>query len=46
MDYEIVDNQEERLLFLYKIKDGICKRSFAFNVAFLSGLPKEIIEKA
>ena len=40
MAYEIVDSNEEKILFLYKMKDGICERSFAFNVAYLSGLPK------
>lgn len=46
MDYILVDEKQEKILFQYKMVDGICHKSFAFNVARLAGIPEEIIQQA
>ena len=38
--------QKEKIIFLYKIIDGISEKSFAINVAQIAGLPLEIIKSA
>ena len=47
MDYKLMKFQnKERLIFLYKVVDGVCEKSFALNVARIAGLPEKIIENA
>ncbi len=45
-----VDNENEihakKLIFLYKIKQGITKSSFAINIAERAGLPNKITKRA
>lgn len=43
MDY-MVENDD--VIFLYKLVEGIVDSSYGLNVARLSGIPKEIIDKA
>ncbi|OTF82360.1 DNA mismatch repair protein Msh6-like protein [Euroglyphus maynei] len=40
------DPIEENIVFLYKLRQGICNKSFGFNVAKLAGIPTEIIRRA
>lgn len=46
MDYALVDEKEEKIVFLYKLVEGICEKSFAFNVARMAGIPKDIVKNA
>ncbi|HET8901777.1 MAG TPA: DNA mismatch repair protein MutS, partial [Holophagaceae bacterium] len=41
-----VQEWEERLLFLHRIKEGPADRSYGIQVARLAGLPKAVIQKA
>ncbi|HXC17832.1 MAG TPA: DNA mismatch repair protein MutS [Holophagaceae bacterium] len=41
-----VQEWEERLLFLHRIKEGPADRSYGIQVARLAGLPKSVIQKA
>lgn len=45
MAYE-VDERSKRIIFLYKMRDGYCNQSFAFNVARAVGLSEKILKKA
>lgn len=46
MDYEIVNGEEDRIEFLYKLVNGKAEKSFGLNVAQLVGLPMEVIQEA
>lgn len=46
MDYLLVDESNENIVFLYKLVEGICEKSFAFNVAWMAGIPEEIVKNA
>ena len=37
---------KEKLIFLYKLIEGISAKSFAINVAQIAGLPEFIINKS
>ncbi|CXI60077.1 DNA mismatch repair protein MSH6, putative [Plasmodium berghei] len=41
-----IDDDQEKIIFLYKFIKGICPKSFGIHIAKLAGLPKEIIELA
>ncbi len=41
-----VKESDEKVTFLYKMRDGSMDRSYGVNVAKLAGLPNEIIERA
>ncbi|NPB03678.1 MAG: DNA mismatch repair protein MutS [Thermotogae bacterium] len=41
-----VKEEENRVIFLYKVVPGSADRSYGIYVARLAGLPKEVIEKA
>ncbi|EGC35137.1 hypothetical protein DICPUDRAFT_55353 [Dictyostelium purpureum] len=41
-----VDEEEKRVIFLYKLAKGICQKSYGLHVAAMAGLPKEIVAKA
>lgn len=36
----------ESITFLYKLIEGVCPKSYGFNVAHLAGLPPSIISLA
>ncbi|KAH9424362.1 DNA mismatch repair protein msh6 [Dermatophagoides pteronyssinus] len=40
------DPTDENIVFLYKLRQGVCNKSFGFNVAKLAGIPMEIIRRA
>jgi len=42
----IMNEETEKVLFLYKLKDGECSNSFGINVAKVVGIKKQIIEVA
>eukprot|EP00828_Plagiopyla_frontata_P019060 TRINITY_DN2437_c0_g1_i1.p3 TRINITY_DN2437_c0_g1~~TRINITY_DN2437_c0_g1_i1.p3 ORF type:complete len:293 (-),score=52.68 TRINITY_DN2437_c0_g1_i1:32-910(-) len=42
----IVDEKQEKVIFLYKLVSGICMNSFGINVAKIVGVPGEIIQVA
>jgi len=43
----VMDPQNERsVIFLYKIQDGIEKRSYGLNVAQLANVPDQILDRA
>ncbi|KAI8335064.1 muts domain V-domain-containing protein [Chlamydoabsidia padenii] len=42
----LMDDDEHRVVFLYKLMEGICGKSFGMNVAKMAGIPDEIIIKA
>lgn len=47
MDSKIVKfGDKEKLIFLYKIVEGLSQKSFAINVAQIAGLPEFIIQSA
>lgn len=37
---------EDELVFLYQLKEGICQSSYAANIATLAGLPTSIVQRA
>ena len=41
-----VKEEDERVIFLYKVKDGRADRSYGVNVARLAGLPEAVIDRA
>jgi DNA mismatch repair protein MutS len=41
-----VKEDDEKVTFLYKIKDGPAGRSFGINVARLAGLPESVLDRA
>ena len=42
----VVKEDDEKVTFLYKVKDGRADRSYGVNVARLAGLPDAVIERA
>ncbi len=42
----VVKEDDEKVTFLYKVKDGRADRSYGVNVARLAGLPETVIERA
>ena len=38
--------KKEKIIFLYKIMEGLSEKSFAINVAQIAGLPDFIIKRA
>ncbi|CAO3601033.1 unnamed protein product [Absidia cylindrospora] len=42
----MMDEDEHRVIFMYKLTNGICEKSFGMNVANMAGIPKPIIDKA
>lgn len=46
MQYAVVCKDIDQIAFLYKIVWGICEKSFAMNVAWMSGIPEDIIQRA
>ena len=38
--------KEETITFLYKLCEGVCPKSYGFNVASLAGLPKHVVVMA
>ncbi len=41
-----IDTNKDKLIFLYKLIEGVCESSFGLNVARIAGLPLEIVKKA
>ena len=41
-----VDNQKDKITFLYKVLPGAMNRSYGINVASLASLPDEVINRA
>jgi len=39
-------NEEETITFLYKLTEGVCPKSYGFNVASLAGVPKSVVTVA
>lgn len=37
---------EQELVFLYKLKEGICQQSYGLQVATLAGLPSSLVRSA
>lgn len=51
MAYEIEnvnkdDPTEEDVIFLYKLKQGVCSQSYGYNVAKMAGIPRDILRDA
>ncbi|MEE3487060.1 MAG: DNA mismatch repair protein MutS [Bulleidia sp.] len=42
----VVHEDDEKVTFLYKIKDGSADRSYGINVARLAGLPDAVLDRA
>ena len=42
----MVREENDRVTFLYKIRDGSADRSYGINVARLAGLPETVLERA
>jgi len=42
----LVDEKSENVTFLYKMKKGVCPKSYGMKVAQMAGIPKEIRERA
>ncbi len=34
---------DEKITFLYKLTEGVCPKSYGFNVAGLAGLPRDVV---
>jgi len=45
MDYR-VDTVNGRILFLYKLVEGECAKSFGLNISKIAGIDQEVVEKA
>lgn len=41
-----VSDNEESIIFLYKLEEGMCPKSYGFNAARLAGIPAEILSLA
>ena len=41
-----VDQATENVVFLFKLRPGICPSSYALNVAALAGVPQSIVDEA
>jgi DNA mismatch repair protein MSH6 len=41
-----VEEAQEKVVFLYKLKPGACPASFGINVARVTGIPNSVLEKA
>ena len=39
-------DEDEVITFLYKLTEGVCPKSYGFNVAGLAGLPREVVTAA
>lgn len=37
---------DEDIIFLYKLKQGICSKSYGFNVAKIAGVPSDILRQS
>ena len=37
---------EQELVFLYKLKEGVCQQSYGLQVATLAGLPPSLVRSA
>jgi DNA mismatch repair protein MSH6 len=37
-----VDDEKREVVYLYKLTDGVCPRSYGMNVARMAGLPEEV----
>ncbi|BFZ63086.1 DNA mismatch repair protein msh6 [Saitoella coloradoensis] len=42
----IVDDEARSVVFLYKLVDGICPKSYGFHCASGAGVPSEIVDRA
>ena len=40
-----VDERSE-VIFLYKVREGLCPSSYGVNVAKLAGIPQAVLERA
>jgi DNA mismatch repair ATPase MutS len=43
---ETMSDDEGKLVYLYRVIDGLCTRSHAFSAALTAGLPEQIIQRA
>lgn len=43
---EASDKEDEVITFLYRLTEGVCPKSYGFNVASLAGLPKDVVAVA
>ncbi|KAG0167716.1 DNA mismatch repair protein msh6 [Apophysomyces sp. BC1034] len=41
-----MDEDENKVTFLYKLTAGICEKSFGMNVATMAGVPSSVVQKA
>ncbi len=41
-----VSEEDDKVIFLYKVKPGVAKRSYGINVAKLANLPEAVIDRA
>ncbi|ETV71121.1 hypothetical protein H257_13519 [Aphanomyces astaci] len=46
MDCMVDPTNEHKVVFLYKLADGICPKSYGLNVAKLADLPQQVIDVA
>ncbi|KAG9414908.1 DNA mismatch repair protein msh6 [Aphanomyces cochlioides] len=46
MDCMVDPDNEQKVVFLYKLANGICPKSYGLNVATLADLPQEVIDMA
>jgi DNA mismatch repair protein MSH6 len=37
---------EQKLVFLYKLEEGVCKQSYGLQVATLAGIPRSVVQSA
>jgi DNA mismatch repair ATPase MutS len=41
-----VDHEKREVTFLYKLRHGVCPRSYGMNVANMAGIPRSIVDRA
>ncbi|KAF7722208.1 DNA mismatch repair protein msh6 [Apophysomyces ossiformis] len=41
-----MDEDENKVTFLYKLTSGICEKSFGMNVASMAGVPASVVQRA
>jgi len=42
----LLDQASQKVTFLFKVKEGVCPKSYGINVARIAGVPESVLVKA